>query len=191
MCGKWSGLSESDPASSSSSSDSLASFDPSSFSWKTSQLSLFGGLTDFSWSSLRWGKVMRAGQLVSAGGDGEPRTFANAGGALPTPTASDYGSNNHGIKEGKAESKASLGQLARRGFIPTPKASDGDKAGPESHEFQTKRAGVSGLLTDAGRAGLERWIDAQSAWETFRLGGGGGGESWPQWLPQPAVCRGT
>jgi hypothetical protein len=49
---------EADQAYFSKSFASLASFDPDSFSWRTSQLSLFGGLTEFSWSSLRWGSIV-------------------------------------------------------------------------------------------------------------------------------------
>lgn len=68
-------------------SDSLASADPSSSSWKTYQLSLFGGLTEFSWDSMRWG-MMRGGQLFQPQ-KWEPRTCENESGFLPTPRASD------------------------------------------------------------------------------------------------------
>lgn len=40
---------------------------------------------------------------------------------------------------------------------------------------------------DATSEGLERWLDARPAWESFALGGGGG--SWPSWVPQPAIRR--
>jgi hypothetical protein len=134
----------------------LASFDLNSFSWKTSQLSLFEGLTAFSWRSLRSGTIVDG--RLSQPANLEPHTYVRGGGSLPTPTASDYGSNNHGVKEGKAKSKASLGQMARmlptpkvsrssyqvqkngekipdllsmaKKFIPTPRASDGEKGGP-------------------------------------------------------------
>lgn len=143
-------------------SGSLASADLDSSSWKTSQLSLFGGLTAFSWNSMRWG-LMRDGQLFQPQ-KWEPRTYGNGSGFLPTPTAVDYGSNNHGIKEGKAQSKGSLQQMARQGVWlgsptarmserseefalgrlptpaefakrwPTPRASDGDKGGPNQSQ---------------------------------------------------------
>lgn len=42
-------------------------------------------------------------------------------------------------------------------------------------------------IADATSKGLERWVDARPAWEAFALGGGGA--SWPSWVPQPAICR--
>src|SRR5271165_4712161 len=82
---------EADRDYSSKSLDSLANFDPHSFSWKTSQQSLFEGLTEFSWSSLRFGTIVD-GRLY------QPqkwaiRTCEKDGFYLPTPTASDYGKN--------------------------------------------------------------------------------------------------
>jgi hypothetical protein len=70
------------------SSDSLASYDRDSFSWKTCQLSLFGGLSAFSWSSLRSGTIV-GGRLFQPQ-KLEPVTFARDGGFVPTPTATDY-----------------------------------------------------------------------------------------------------
>jgi hypothetical protein len=72
----------------SKSSGSLASYDPNSFSWKTSQLSLIEDLNGFVWSSLRWGMIV-AGRLY------QPRNLApvtceRGGGFVPTPTARDY-----------------------------------------------------------------------------------------------------
>ncbi len=67
---------------------SFASADLVSFSWKTSQLSLFGGLTEFFWSSLRWG-LMRDGQLFQPQ-RWEPRISENESGSWPTPCAMDY-----------------------------------------------------------------------------------------------------
>lgn len=66
----------------------LASFDRGSFSWKTSQLSLSGGLTEFSWSSLRSGSIVD-GRLYQPE-RWVPRTCENAGSSLPTPTARDF-----------------------------------------------------------------------------------------------------
>lgn len=66
---------------------SLANFDRGSFSWKTCQLSLFGGLTAFSWSSLRWGTIVD-GRLYQPQ-KWEPAIFENDGSYLPTPTLQD------------------------------------------------------------------------------------------------------
>lgn len=78
---------ESDRAYSLTWSDSLARFDPDSFSWKTCQPSLFEGWTEFSWSSLRWG-IVRDG-LLSQPQRLEPRTSESGGSCWPTPRASD------------------------------------------------------------------------------------------------------
>lgn len=73
---------------SSKSSDYVAIFDRDSFSWKTSQLSLFGGSTEFSWSSLRSG--MTVGGRLYQPPNLEPRTCASGGGYWPTPVARDW-----------------------------------------------------------------------------------------------------
>lgn len=78
----------SDPACFSKSSDWLANFDPNSCSWKTSQLSLGWGKTEWSMSSLRWGTTSGGRFYLPA--RLEPRTCAKDGGYLPTPTARDY-----------------------------------------------------------------------------------------------------
>lgn len=70
------------------SSDSLATFDQDSFSWRTSQLSLLEDLNEFSWSSLRSGMIV-AGRLYQPE-NLAPRTCAKDGGYVPTPTARDF-----------------------------------------------------------------------------------------------------
>jgi hypothetical protein len=106
------------------SSDLCVTFDPDSFSWKTSQLSLFGGLTEFLWSSLRWGMTVD-GRLFQPQ-NLEPHTCANAGSYLPTPTASEYGTGNN---QKNGESKPSLNTMARKNNWPTPRANDAEKRG--------------------------------------------------------------
>lgn len=103
----------------STSRDSLANFDRDSFSWKTSQLSLFGGLTEFSWSSLRWGTIVD-GRLFQPQ-RWEPSTFENDGSYLPTPTACDYGKNVGRKSDGITPSgrdRWSLTVRSRRGELP-------------------------------------------------------------------------
>lgn len=96
---------------------SLANFDPDSFSWKTSQLSLFGGLTEFSWSSLRWGSIVD-GRLYQPQ-RWEPRTSGSDGSYLPTPTAKHYGSNKGGGGGRESgEHRHSIHQLATLGLLP-------------------------------------------------------------------------
>ena len=110
----------------SNSSASLANADLDSSSWKTSQLSLFGGLTEFSWSSMRWG-LMRDGQLFQPQ-RWEPRTCENESGFLPTPAANEYGTNQTDSPGAKV--RPSLSTMARKNLWPTPRASDGEKGGP-------------------------------------------------------------
>jgi hypothetical protein len=75
------------------SSASLASADHASSSWRTFQLSLFGGSTAFSWSSMRWG-LMRDGRLYQPQ-KWEPRTCESESGFWPTPKARDWKEGGH------------------------------------------------------------------------------------------------
>ena len=120
----------------SKSSASLASADPDSYSWKTFQLSLFGGSTEFSWESMRWG-MMRDGLLFQPQ-RWAPRILENESGFLPTPDR--VSANGAGTKEGLLRAiercaargvnkQVSLAYVAKFGF-PTPRASDGEKGGP-------------------------------------------------------------
>lgn len=52
----------------------------------------------------------------------------------------------------------------------------------------SQQDGLALSTSDAVSEGRQRWFDAKTAWQTFALGGGGG--SWPSWLPQPAIRRG-
>lgn len=116
----------SDPVYSSKLSDSLAVFDQDSFSWKTSQLSLFGGLTEFSWSSLRWG-MTRAGQL-SQPAKWAPSISENAGSSWPTPVASRCGYQS----QGNGTKRYMLPELWKMGKLPTPTAREWRSTGHRS-----------------------------------------------------------
>jgi hypothetical protein len=115
--------------------DSLASADLDSFSWKTSQLSLFGGLTAFSWSSMRSG-MMRDGQLYQPQ-KWEPHTSENESGFLPTSTATPYGSNQS--PSGGAAVRPSLETLAKGGGLPTPVARDWKGQGMSKERRETRK----------------------------------------------------
>jgi hypothetical protein len=107
--------------------DLLASLDRHSSIWKMSQESL---LLDLEIAAVKWpwrGLIFN-GECYPLQQWARP-TCANAYGFWPTPTATDYGSNGHGVKEGKQISKPSLGQIARR-FYPTPTASEAEHGGP-------------------------------------------------------------
>lgn len=98
--------------------DLQVKFDRDSFSWKTSQLSLFGGLTEFSWNSLRWGMIVD-GRLF------QPRVLApltseSDGSCLPTPVASRCGYQS----QGNGTKRYMLPQLWKMGRLPTPTARD-------------------------------------------------------------------
>jgi hypothetical protein len=101
----------------------FASFDRHSFSWKMCQPSLFEGLTEFSWSSLRWGTIVD-GRLYQPK-KLEPRTAESDGSYLPTPTASSGGFNQSDSPQAKV--RPSLVMMARKNLWPTPTASEGAK----------------------------------------------------------------
>jgi len=69
------------------SGESLARWDPPSYSWRTSQVSLQGDYLTFSGPWPRWG-TMRSG-VVSARPRSEPPICGSGGSYWPTPTAAD------------------------------------------------------------------------------------------------------
>ena len=114
--------------------DLLASYDRTSSSWKTSQLCLVEGLETFSETWPRSG-MMRSGiafQLVPLAHPTDEIAF----GSLPTPTASNYGSNQSASSG--AVCRPSLTQMARQNKWPTPWATPtardwrSGKASPET-----------------------------------------------------------
>ena len=90
----------------------LANYDPALSSWKTCQLSLPGMAPSLLESLPRWG-MTQSGALYRLPTP-ERHTSENAGGAWPTPTASD-------VKTGGVD-RQNLRQVVR--MWPTPKASD-------------------------------------------------------------------
>lgn len=101
----------------------LARLDRDSSSWRTSQLSLLGGLTEFSetWPRsglMRNGTAYRLPPLV-------PLTDATESGLLPTPAATSYGSNQGGAAGRVGPVRESLETMARRGTLPTPRCCSG------------------------------------------------------------------
>ncbi len=114
----------------------FAYFDPGCSSARTSQPSLgLGSWSEPSVTFPRWGS-MRSGQCFRRP-RWEPRTAENgcssSPGLLPTPTASDrFGAGSHG--EGGPDLRTTVS------LFPTPKASDGEKGGPNQR-------GSSGDLT--------------------------------------------
>ena len=123
----------------------LAMFDLDSSSWRTSQLCLFEGLTLFS------GDWPRSGMTVNGIAYRLPvlalRTDAIGSGLLPTPTASDYGTNTS--TRPNKRSHPSLQTMARQNLWPTPTASDGRSSGSRNTSHSKANEGIS--LTDAVR----------------------------------------
>lgn len=104
------------------SSGLLAIFDPDSYSWKTSQASLIEDSTEYVRKFPNYGMTLD-GECYPLTTWGH-RILEKDGFCLPTPTAQDYGSNGHGVREGKQKSKPSLGTMARKNLWPTPSARD-------------------------------------------------------------------
>jgi hypothetical protein len=150
---------------------SFASADLDSFSWKTFQLSLFGGLTEFSWNSMRWG-LMRDGQLFQPQ-KWEPRTLESEFGSWPTPTASlaNYDESPEtfiarGMKL-KAEGRGPrgrlhfpLGMMVR--MWPTPLATEGSTKPRHPEKLQRKDCSAlrtQGLAEQVGGKLNPTWVE--------------------------------
>jgi hypothetical protein len=129
-----------------SSQGSLASFDPDTSSWRTSQLSLeTSGLAEFSETWPRSG-MTRSGTAYLLR-PSAPLTAATGSGLLPTPVAKDDGKKPEAhmamkrrMKGGERKTITSLAVLARAGFEqpetetteelwPTPRATDAGRGG--------------------------------------------------------------
>lgn len=142
-----------------SSLDSLASFDPDTSSWRTSQLCLDGDLAVFSETfprsgMTRNGTVYRRQPLV-------PLTGGTASGLLPTPVARDDGKSPEAhmamkrrMPGGERKTITSLSVLARNDFRqadgteawPTPTASDARKGYSTPPGSQRGRETLSGAV---------------------------------------------
>ena len=73
--------------------ESLARYNPHTYSWKTRQCSLLGGLIEYSETLPRWG-MMRDGEFMELTTLEAP-IIEKEYGYLPTPTASDYKGGIH------------------------------------------------------------------------------------------------
>jgi len=142
------GLQVSGPAYGVSTRALLASYDPQSSSWKTSQLSLEGGLTEFSETWPRSG-MMRNGiafQLPPLA----LRTYGTGFGSspthsIPTPTAQDHIERRSTSSEKlnpETNKSVSLDRWVR--FWPTPSASA--NTSPKGDALEKRRQMVRGVL---------------------------------------------
>ncbi len=166
----------------------LANYDPATSSWKMLRPCLFGEWDEFSGifppsGMTRSGELYRLQML-------EPHTCADASGLWPTPTATEYGTNQS-VSIGAAV-RPSLGTMARRMWQtpvsddavertggkfnsrgepklsaevkmwPSPRAIDGSKGARSPTEFVLKRA-ATGLSNLAERVQLYPTPTAQDA----------------------------
>lgn len=114
----------------STSSTPFARWDAASYSWRTSERSLFEGLMLFSgrWpksGSLRNGRVSRRPPLVL-------RTSESDGSAWPTPRAGENGSDSGSKKRLRQGPSPGLKDMAKH--WPTIKATDGSHGGPNQRD---------------------------------------------------------
>ncbi len=118
------------------------------FSPHGSLLKMFLG--SYRWNSTRcfltWNlKVTKASRLIFRLAASMPTTYAIESGLLPTPAATQYGSNQGGGNgAGTGPKRYGLAMLAR--MIPTPTAGDSKSAGSRNTESSDANPGLS--LTD-------------------------------------------
>ena len=136
--------------------------------WRTSQLSLLGGLTEFSEGWPRSGMTVNgiAYQLQPLA----LRTYATGSGSLPTPSAVQYGTNQGGSAGRTGKIRPSLHTMARTGRWPTPTVGDSKSSGSRNTENSKANPGIS--LTDAvrGNQGTGRKFWPTPAAHEGRLG---------------------
>lgn len=97
---------------------SFAEYDPGTSSWRTSQLSLAGDSTSLPQTWPRAG--MTSNGTAYRRRPSAPITRETDGSALPTPSASSYGTNRS--PSPGASVRPSLETMARHGLWPTPRA---------------------------------------------------------------------
>jgi hypothetical protein len=155
--------------------DYVANFDRDSFSWKTSQLSLFEDSTALLWSSLRWGMIV-AGRLYQPQ-KLAPRTCESDGSLLPTPTTQDVSgrvnfvlteSGRRQCNNGQTHS-ISLASMVALGLLPTPAARDWkDGLTPRPHGRHSDSVAVAVAVEKTGHQGYlnPQFIEAIMGWPT-------------------------
>jgi hypothetical protein len=172
---------------------SLASYDPATSSWRTSQLCLDGEAQRFSETLPRSG-LMRSGKLYPQPTLVLP-TAASASGLLPTPVAKDDGKSFEGHMAMKARmgrnTCSSLAVMARSGMWPTPHgfSQDGRSNGPSGNELGravNRAMWQTPVADDAVDRRAGKWnsrgepkLSAQVMWPTPRSEGHDAGRTDP------------
>ena len=133
------------PAYGASTPELLASFDPVSSSWKTSQLCFLEGLTTYSGTWPRSGMTRNgiAYQLPPL----VPLTGATGSGLWQTPVSDDAVNRKNGKWNSRGEPK-----LSAQVMWPTPRAIDGRSAGPGTSDGAILRRGGSMNLPERVQA---------------------------------------
>ena len=189
----------------SSSLDSLASFDPATQSWRTSQLSVLGGLEPYSETWPRSGMTRNgiAYQLPTlvpltvetesgswrtstsegqdAGGQDPNRSLHTQVRQWPTPTIK----GNHNRKGLSSKSGDGLATAVNQAMWPTPTAQDADQAGSAKRPALTRAArcatSTARDFRHPGRSRLERAGGKQGE-NLPRQVGGALNPTWVEWL---------
>lgn len=114
-----------------------------------------------------WGRGIPSPETAARRFEQGKRNLDDWAALLPTPTASDYGTNQGGSSGRVGKVRPSLQTMARQGLIPTPTASDANSAG--SRNTPTSKANFGVSLTDwaRGDAGAGRLLPTPQA-QDFR-----------------------
>ena len=136
---------------------SFATYDRNSQSWRTSQISLLGGLTEFSETWPRSG-LMRNGTLFRLAPLALP-TSETASGLLPTPKASQGGVEWDKV-HGRNRKGANLKTALVKALLPTPRRCSGARSsGSNRTELYEATGGVIGVTT------LRRFVEWMMGYE--------------------------
>lgn len=167
--------------------DSLASYDRATSSWRTSQRSLFGGFSEYleTWpraGSMRNGTVFLRQPLA-------PLTDATECGSWPTPTCSDVMGTTefHQRKEAKPETNHAITlaqkvQWTERRQWPTPTVDDSNNVTRQSGEFQSLTRAVmfpTPCATDGDKGGRG---EQRNSLPLNAVIGGALNPAWVEWL---------
>ncbi len=134
---------------------SLASYDRESQSWKTSELSLFGGSTPFSGAFPKSG-MMRNGRIYELPMSERP-TEGNESGLWPTPRANDSKNGAYTYDQGNhARPRLTLTGKAR--MFPTPTVNDAKNSLTAS---QSGRGTLTARMVESGETGYlnPMWVE--------------------------------
>lgn len=140
----------------------LASFDPATCSWRTSGLCGLEDLPVFSETLPRSG-MTRSGTLYLLPPLVRLIYGSGSGSLLPTPTATEYGSNQGGGMGRVGPVRYSLQTMAQKNLIPTPTASDANGAGSRNTESSKAHPGLSLMDWARGDGGTGRLLPTPSA----------------------------